>query len=156
MRKIVQSISVLLLVLCLIFGCGKSDESQDVSGSEKKITIAVIPKGATHEHWKSVNVGASKAADELGVELIWKGPIKEDDREEQLQIYETLVARNVNAICIAPIDDMVFVRPVIEAKNVAYPPWFSIRLFRTASTFHSYPPIITGEEYLAQNVSRHY
>ena len=37
-------------------------------------TIAVIPKGTTHEFWKSIHAGAVKASRELNVEIIWKGP----------------------------------------------------------------------------------
>ncbi|HEX2675123.1 MAG TPA: hypothetical protein VHM19_00750, partial [Polyangiales bacterium] len=40
--------------------------------------IAVIPKGTTHEFWKSVHAGANKAGQELGVDIIWKGPVRED------------------------------------------------------------------------------
>ncbi len=58
------------------------------SGSKsgkKKLTIAVIPKGTSHEFWKSIHAGAIKAAKELSstgseVEVIWKGPLREDDR----------------------------------------------------------------------------
>ncbi|MBO0783497.1 MAG: hypothetical protein J2P37_32195, partial [Ktedonobacteraceae bacterium] len=46
-------------------------------------TIAVIPKGTTHEFWKSINAGAVKAQRELAeqgtkVDIIWKGPLRED------------------------------------------------------------------------------
>src|SRR5262245_46114205 len=51
--------------------------------------IAVIPKGTTHEFWKSVHAGANKAGKELGVEIIWKGPVREDDRDEQIKVVES-------------------------------------------------------------------
>ncbi|MFC1692466.1 substrate-binding domain-containing protein [Candidatus Latescibacterota bacterium] len=113
-------IALLLYGTLLTAGCSPG-EQQNSSVTPEKLTIAVIPKGATHEHWKSVHIGAQKAASELGIDIIWKGPIREDDREEQLQIYETFIARKVNAICIAPIDDRVFIRPVREAKALGIP-----------------------------------
>ena len=115
MKSVSNFIILSIAALALIAGCGGGDENS--SDKEETLTIAVIPKGATHEHWKSVHLGAQKAAAELGVEIIWKGPLKEDDREEQLQIYETFIARQVDAIAIAPIDDRVFVRPVREASE---------------------------------------
>ncbi len=121
MRKICELISIFIIGTLLFTGCDSSGEKQDASYLPEKLTIAVIPKGATHEHWKSVHLGAQKAAQELGVDIIWKGPIKEDDREEQLQIYETFIAGSVDAIAIAPIDDRVFVRPVREAKMLGIP-----------------------------------
>ncbi|MBT4485769.1 MAG: substrate-binding domain-containing protein, partial [Candidatus Latescibacteria bacterium] len=121
MRTFCKVVAMLLCGILIFFGCGSNRDKQEEAGANKKLTIAVIPKGATHEHWKSVHLGARKAADELGVEIIWKGPIKEDDREEQLQVYETFIARKVDAICIAPIDDRVFVRPVMDAKALGIP-----------------------------------
>ena len=51
----------------------------------KDLTIAVIPKGTTHEFWKSVHAGAVKAERELTaagtpVKLFWKGPLREIGR----------------------------------------------------------------------------
>ena len=58
----------------------------------KKISIAVIPKGTTHIYWKGVEAGARQAAKELGIEMSWKGPLKEDDRAQQIQIVEQYVS----------------------------------------------------------------
>ena len=44
-------------------------------------TIAVIPKGTSHVFWQSIHAGANQAARELGVQIIWRGPIREDDRD---------------------------------------------------------------------------
>ena len=50
----------------------------DGSSEDKTLTIAVIPKGTSHEFWKSVHFGAEKAAKELGdVEIEWRGPVVE-------------------------------------------------------------------------------
>lgn len=81
----------------------------------EKLTIAVIPKGATHEHWKSVHAGAIKASQELGCEIIWKAPIKEDNRDEQIKIVEDMINRGVSGILLAPLDDTALRRPVEDA-----------------------------------------
>jgi ABC-type sugar transport system substrate-binding protein len=48
------------------------------------LRIAVVPKGTTHEFWRSVHAGAIKAERELGgVKITFRGPQKEDDREQQ-------------------------------------------------------------------------
>jgi ribose transport system substrate-binding protein len=88
--------------------------------------IAVIPKGTTHEYWKSINAGAVKAARELrasgtGVTLIWKGPLLEDDREQQIQVVENFVGRNVSAIVLAPLDSKALVAPVEDAVRAGIP-----------------------------------
>jgi ribose transport system substrate-binding protein len=83
--------------------------------------IAVIPKGTTHEFWKSVHAGANKAGKELGVEIIWKGPVREDDRDEQIKVVENFVASGVNAIVLAPLDDTALVPAVTEASQEGIP-----------------------------------
>lgn len=99
----------------LYVGCGGGKTESDKGSG--KLQVAVIPKGTTHEFWKSIHAGAIKASRELGdVEIIWKGPLKEDDREEQLQIVETFISSKVDALVLAPLDDRSLARPVGEAK----------------------------------------
>jgi len=88
--------------------------------------IAVIPKGTTHEYWKSINAGAFKAQRELGaagtnVTIIWKGPLVEDDREQQIQVVENFVGRGVSAIVLAPLDSRALVAPVEDAVKAGIP-----------------------------------
>ncbi|MDI1249750.1 MAG: substrate-binding domain-containing protein [Lacunisphaera sp.] len=89
-------------------------------------TIAVIPKGTTHEFWKSIHAGAEKARLELAdagikVNLIWKGPLKEDDREQQVQVVENFIGRRVDGIVLAPLDDRALVAPVETAVRGKIP-----------------------------------
>lgn len=109
-----------IFALLAVFGCDKSGEKR-TAGKDKKITVAVIPKGTTHEFWKSVHAGAIKASRELGVEIVWNGPLREDDREEQCKIVENFIASGVNAILLAPLDDRSLMPPVIEAKGRGIP-----------------------------------
>jgi ribose transport system substrate-binding protein len=96
---------------------GAVSTATSVSAEEaggKKLTIAVIPKGTTHEFWKSIHAGAVKASRELGVEIIWKGPLKEDDREQQIKVVENFIARRVDGIVLAPLDDKALA-PVVHS-----------------------------------------
>jgi ribose transport system substrate-binding protein len=89
-------------------------------------TIAVIPKGTTHEFWKSIHAGAEKARRELAeagvaVEIIWKGPLREDDREQQVQVVENFIGRRVSGIVLAPLDSTALVAPVETAVRGKIP-----------------------------------
>jgi len=77
--------------------------------------IAVIPKGTTHSFWKSVESGARQAGKELGVEILWKGPLKEDDRAQQIGVVQQFVSSGVSAIVLAPLDDTALRTPVKSA-----------------------------------------
>jgi ribose transport system substrate-binding protein len=94
--------------------------------ADKAYTIAVIPKGTTHEFWKSVNAGAFKARDELNakgikVDVIWQGPLKEDDRDRQIQVIENFMTRRVSGIVLAPLDSQALVKPVASAVQAKVP-----------------------------------
>src|SRR5580658_9731903 len=92
----------------------------------KSYTIAVIPKGTTHEFWKSIHAGAEKAKQELAgkgvqVEVIWKGPLREDDRDQQIQVVENFASRHVSGIVLAPLDSQALVNPVGTAVQSGIP-----------------------------------
>jgi ribose transport system substrate-binding protein len=89
--------------------------------AQSKIKIAVIPKGTTHIFWKSVEAGAQAAAKELGVEIIWKGPLKENDRAQQIAIVEQFIQEGVSGIVLAPLDNTALQRPVATAVNKKIP-----------------------------------
>ena len=110
-----------LAALGLLVGCTGGDKVAEGGGAEKKLRIAMIPKGTSHEFWKSVHAGAQAAADELGVELIWKGPLKEDDRDEQIKVVEQFTLDKVDGICLAPLDDTALVTYVMQAQDAGIP-----------------------------------
>ena len=109
-----------------LLACAFLGFTQGLPAAEKPYTIAVIPKGTTHEFWKSINAGAFKARDELAaqglkVEVIWKGPLKEDDRDQQIQTVENFTTRRVSGIVLAPLDSQALVRPVNNAVRAKVP-----------------------------------
>src|SRR6266404_4458273 len=98
-------------------GCSKQSEGGSSAPAPKSYTIAVIPKGTTDEFWKSIHAGAVKAERELNekgvkTEIVWKGPLKEDDRDQQIQVVENFMSRRVSGIVLAPLDSQALVRPV--------------------------------------------
>jgi len=110
--------------LCLVLAvaaCGRKPSDASASGEAKTLTIAVIPKGTTHEFWKSIHAGAVRAARELGIEVIWKGPQKEDDRAQQITVVEDFISRGVDGIVLAPLDDRALMRPVQDAVRERIP-----------------------------------
>ena len=89
-------------------------------------TIAVIPKGTTHEFWKSIHAGAVKAQQEFEtggdkIKLIWKGPLKEDDRAGQIEVVENFVGQKVSGIVLAPLDAQALAAPVEMAAKAKIP-----------------------------------
>lgn len=121
-----RSAAVLLVVL-VAAACGDSGaKAPAAAGTGKTIKLAVIPKGTTHEFWRSIHAGAVQAAQELTaagdtVQIIWKGPLREDDREQQVQVVEGFTSQGISGIVLAPLDNRALVRPVEEAKSAGVP-----------------------------------
>jgi ribose transport system substrate-binding protein len=97
-------------------GCRRGGES-----GSKRLTIAVIPKGTTHEFWKSVHAGAVKAAKENDVDVVWKGPLKEDDLKAQIDVVQSFTAQGVSGIVLAPLNDKALAAPVKSAVTSKIP-----------------------------------
>jgi ribose transport system substrate-binding protein len=97
-----------------------------VAAAAATYNLAVIPKGTTHEYWKAVQAGAIKAQREfaaggVAVNVIWKGPLKEDDREQQVQVVENFIGRRVDAIVISPLDRNALITPLATAVRGKIP-----------------------------------
>lgn len=114
-----------LLVTIGLTGCqpavdlGSSDSSGSASGTG--LRIAVIPKGTSHEFWKSVHAGAKAAAAELGdVEILWKGPETENDTAGQISVVKNFITSQVDGICLAPNHSQALIDVTIEsaAENI--------------------------------------
>src|SRR5579864_3000263 len=110
---------LLSLVALVLLGCPK--DKPGGGGAAGRIKIAVIPKGTTHEFWKSVHAGAVKASKELDVDIVWKGPLKEDDLKAQVDVVNTFVAQGVSGIVLAPLNDVALRAPVKAAKEAKIP-----------------------------------
>ena len=96
------------------------------SGAAESLDIAVIPKGTSHEFWKSIHAGALKAQQELQekgqpVKIIWKGPLREDDREQQIQVVENFIAQRIDGMVLAPLDNRALVAPTERAIRAKVP-----------------------------------
>jgi ABC-type sugar transport system substrate-binding protein len=96
------------------------DEGQQPK--KTRYRIAVIPKGTTHEFWKSVHAGAAQAAKEEGdVEIFWKGPLQENDTGGQINVVQDFITKKVDGLVLAPLDSQALVDSVKDAKQHGIP-----------------------------------
>lgn len=124
MLKNVLKYFKVLLGVSVLLGCNRSTpETQEAAGNTapRVIKIAMIPKGTTHGFWNTVHAGAAKAAHELDVQLYWQGPLKEDDRQVQIQTVQNFISQGVDAIALAPLDSRSLVPSVKAARGKQIP-----------------------------------
>lgn len=115
MRQTLTVVAVLVAGLLVQTGCGRksADGSSSASGSNRTLSIAVIPKGTTHVFWQSIKAGAEAAGNEFGCNIHWNGPEREGDRERQIQIIEDFIVQKVDGVVLAPLDNKALV-PAVE------------------------------------------
>ena len=116
--------ALLLPAVLSLAACGRSEGPK--GSPENPYEIAVIPKGMTHEFWRTIHAGAIRAKRDLQakgvhVEIIWKGPLREDDREQQVQVVESFASQGIDGMVLAPLDEKALVRPVEEAARLGVP-----------------------------------
>ena len=121
-----------LVALCLaascVGGCSSSSSPSAPSvpaaggGQGEQLRIAVIPKGTSHEFWKSVHYGAKEAAREIGnVEIIWRGPVVESDTGSQIEVVKNMITMQVDGIVLAPNQKGGLVDAVEESISEGIP-----------------------------------
>jgi ribose transport system substrate-binding protein len=110
MKKTLPIIIALVVIAIIFIARGIIKKGKQTSQRR----IAVIPKGTTHIFWESVRKGAEKAGAETGVKILWNGPKRETDREEQIQIIEDFIVQKVSGIVLAPLDSKALVPKVDE------------------------------------------
>jgi ribose transport system substrate-binding protein len=111
-------VALALTATLALAGCG--------GAPDYKYRIAVIPKGTTHEFWKSIKAGAERAADDLAgrgvkVQVHWDGPFKESDALEQIGIIDRNIGARVHGIVLAPQHSEQMVPPVERAREQNVP-----------------------------------
>jgi ribose transport system substrate-binding protein len=117
-------VAAILAVLIAVLLIRKNSSAN--GGGANEVSIAVIPKGTTHEYWRSIHAGAVKAQRELAekgqhLKIIWKGPLREDDRTTQIDVVNNFIGQNIGGIVLAPLDNVALVAPVEMAVGQGIP-----------------------------------
>jgi ribose transport system substrate-binding protein len=91
------------------------------SSNAKRFTLAMIPKGVQTSFWNSVREGAEQARDEFDVELIWKGPARDNDRTLQKQVMQQFTGAGIDGILLSATDKQALVPEVRTAMGKGIP-----------------------------------
>lgn len=136
--RILTVVMAMLMVLSLV-ACGKpseknvgsrtndskvennqaegNNENTKSSGKKDKVTIAVVPKALDNAVFLDSKDGAEKAGKELGIEVIWTGPVKAD-AAEQVQVIEGLIQKKVDGILVSCNDPDALKDVIDKATDV--------------------------------------
>lgn len=114
MQKKISTFILGLIILVLAFaliGCKEQ-------AADDEIYIPVISKGFQHQFWQAVKLGAEQAAEEYGVTITFEGPETEAMVDKQVEMVQTALDKNPDAICLAALDANALI-PQLEAAQAA-------------------------------------
>jgi len=77
------------------------------------IYIPVISKGFQHQFWQAVKLGAEQAAEDCGVTITFEGPETEAMVDKQLEMLQTALDKEPDAIAFAALDSQAAI-PLLE------------------------------------------
>jgi ribose transport system substrate-binding protein len=112
-RKWLLAVVALLTLAALVAGCGQRQSD--------KPYIPVISKGFQHQFWQAVKQGAEKAAQDFDVEITFEGPESEAMVDKQLEMFQTALDKNPDAICLAALDSKALIPLLEKAKEAGIP-----------------------------------
>ncbi len=111
MKKIV-SIALFALMGALLFAGGANDDT---------ILIEVVSKGEQHQFWQQVRKGVEQAAEDLGVDVNYVGPASESEIEAQVNMVNTAIAKQPNALCLAALSTESVTEQLIQLGKDGIP-----------------------------------
>jgi ABC-type sugar transport system substrate-binding protein len=114
------AIALLLAGSSWLAGCDRPEEGGAAPGARGagsgRITVAMLPKLVNIDYFDACERGARRAAEALGVTLIYDGPSRADGAEQN-NFIDRWIRQKVDVICVAP-NQPDSVRPFIaKAKR---------------------------------------
>lgn len=129
---------LLATAIALTTGCNRTHQT----------TIAVIPKASADIFWQSVHAGAVKSSWANKVRMVWDGPPSETDIAGEMQIVETMINRQVDAIALAPSDRSAF-KIVIDRAASAHIP---VVIYDSGIDSGQYVTFVATDNYLGGEI----
>ncbi|MGF3056224.1 ABC transporter substrate-binding protein [Microbacterium sp. YY-01] len=118
----VVAAAAIALAGCSSNGNGGTADSGDTDApSGDEMYIAMVSKGFQHQFWQAVKTGAEEKAKELGVTITFDGPAAETEVDQQLQMLQTALDKNPDAIAYAALDPEACVPLLNQAKEKDIP-----------------------------------
>ena len=111
---------VMLVLLVLFLSAGFAFAGSGGDGADGKMTFAIIPMFVGHPWFVRCELGAKRAAEELGIDYVFIGPEKAD-AARQLDMFNDQVNKGVDAIILAVSDAKAWERPIQDAQDKGIP-----------------------------------
>lgn len=121
-----KQFAFILIAILSLAGCGGQPGTPEKTSApppkqDRRLQIAVIPKGLANQFWLTVKAGADAAGREIGADIIWQGPAKETELEKQINIVQDMINLPVDGIVLAACDENSLIQFIQQAMNAKIP-----------------------------------
>jgi len=123
MRRRKAILTGLLAAALAVSACGGNQDEGGSAGSDDgdKPYIALVSKGFQHQFWQAVKQGAEQAAKEYNVRITFEGPDNESQVAQQIDMLQTAMDRQPDAIGFAALDSEAAAPLMDEAASRGIP-----------------------------------
>jgi len=110
-----KKVSLLLVVLAVLMAFTGTAFAQD------KPYVAIVSKGFQHQFWQAVRQGAEEAAEDYNVEITYEGPESESQVAVQIDMLQTAMDKDPDALVFAALDTQAALPLIEEADSKGIP-----------------------------------
>lgn len=108
------------LLFALIIAVMMISAVSGIASADDKLTFALVPKSTGAPYFIACEVGAEKAAEDLGVNYIWTGT-PDEDSAKQIALIEDLITQGVDALFVSPVDSEAATEVINKAAAAGIP-----------------------------------
>lgn len=114
---------LLLAILVLVLGACTAGQDTGETGGEDgdQPYVAIVSKGFQHQFWQAVNQGAEQAAEDYNVRITFEGPETEAMVDRQVEMVQTALDREPDALCLAALDTQALAAQLERAQEEGIP-----------------------------------
>jgi ribose transport system substrate-binding protein len=143
------------LLIVLLAGCSRPAKDNQV-----QLRIVVVPMHQFDVYWKTVHAGVVKAANERKVKIVWQGPVKANDRANEIEIIQGMLGTKPDALVMGPVDYKALTGSVSDAHHLNIPVVvidspMAGHDFQAYVGTDNYAGGVSGGEYLAKLLNGH-
>ena len=111
---------ILAVLVVALVGVACSGGTADAPAAPKKLRFALIPKSLDIPVFDYARIGGERAANELGVEVIYRGPDKADELKQK-EVLESFITQKVDGIAISVLNASFLTSTIDRAIEAGIP-----------------------------------
>jgi len=117
-KKVLSALLCVAMAATMLAGCGQQSSGEGAADGYK---FEIVSKGFQHQYWQAVLKGSQNQAKELGDTINFVGPDSESDIAGQVQMLQSAINAQPDAIGLAALDTKACLDAIIAAQDADIP-----------------------------------